>query len=268
MSYDRKWLDEVGSEDSHGRILQALAACVRFGNHVEPANELFLLTMHTTRNFTSPRAWAYSLIGFRDYVAATNHHEARELMELLSGKLKKMFKDVSKDKDWPWPEDTCTYDNSILSQSMILIGRLIHDEEMQKLGEDTLKWLFDKQMVNDKFAPIGNQGWMKKGQERAMWDQQSLEPGGFAMSCISAWHATDDKSWYHRARIAFDWYLGKNMLGLTVYDGNGGVYDALHETRVNKNQGSESLLMFLLGLAAVKNAEREIGDVPVVQRLT
>ena len=262
MSYDRKWLDDVGSEDSHGRALQALAAGVRFGNFPDACNELFLYAMHISVDFKSPRAWAYSMVGLRDYVAATNHLEARELMRVLATRLKALFKDCADCAAWPWPEQTCTYDNAILPQALICCGALMNDGEMRELGERALKWLFDSELSGDKFSPIGNLGGFSKTGQHAQFDQQSIEAGSMVMSCVSALHATNDKAWYTRARVAFDWYMGRNVTGTALYDPlTGGCYDALHETRVNRNMGAESLLMFLQGLAAVKAAEREVGDV-------
>jgi hypothetical protein len=262
MSYSRTWLDEIGSEDSHGRTMQALAACVRFGLHYGCANELFLYAMTRVAEFTSPRAWAYSLIGLRDYVAATGHIEARQLMIDISQKLLGRFESCAGDAKWPWPEDVCTYDNAILPQALICCGRVLGNDAMRSLGERVLIWLFHKEIADDKFSPIGNRGWMTKSGQHAVFDQQSIEAGSVTLSCVSAFHATGDHNWYNRARVAFDWYMGRNALGKALYDpSNGGCYDALHENRLNLNMGAESLLMFLQALAALLAAEREVGEV-------
>ncbi len=264
MSFSREWLDSgSGSEDAHGRALQALAACVRFGNSPECANELFLYAMNSTVRFNSLRAIAYSIVGLRDYVCGTGHIEARALLTTHANNLMRIFTVAANDAAWPWPERLCTYDNAVLPQALIVAGALLGDNAMRQLGFKVLQWLFEKQMdANGKFSPIGNNGWLGREGTRALFDQQSIEAGSMVMSCISAMHAGGDRTWYQRARIAFDWYVGRNALGKALYDPvTGGCYDALHQDRINKNQGAESLLMFLQGLATVKNAERELGEV-------
>ena len=52
------------------------------------------------------------------------------------------------------------------------------------------------------------------------------------------------------ARRAFEWFLGRNDLGMALYDaGTGGCRDGLHVDRLSQNQGAESTLAFLLALA-------------------
>ena len=72
MSYDRRWLEPSGSEDSHGRTLWALAECARAD--ADPARRrwaaaLFKTALPAVEDFTSPRAWAFSLLGLDAYCA-------------------------------------------------------------------------------------------------------------------------------------------------------------------------------------------------------
>ena len=72
-------------------------------------------------------------------------------------------------------------------------------------------------------------------------------------ACLEAYRATADAWWYEQARRAFEWFLGRNDLGLELYDpSTGGCRDGLHEDRVNQNQGAESTLAFLLSLAEMQ----------------
>lgn len=270
MSYDRKWLDKVGSEDSHGRTLQALGACVRFGVHVELTTELFLYAMHVAGDLKYPRSWAFALMGLRDFVIATDHHEAkaiqRDLFERLVATYRANSSEFSTDPDvdknsWLWFEDMATYDNPILPQAMIVTADQLGDEAVLEMGLRSLKWLFDRQVIGDRFVPIGCQGWLKKSGERALYDQQPLEPGSMVLACTSAWHVTNDDVWHRRARLAFDWFMGKNLIGKALYDPEtGGCCDGMHDGSLNANRGAESLLMFLMALVALKTDEVGAAD--------
>lgn len=68
-------------------------------------------------------------------------------------------------------------------------------------------------------------------------------------ACLEAFHITHDAAWMREAKRAFEWFLGRNDLGLPVYDfSTGGCCDGLHPDRVNENQGAESTLAFQLAL--------------------
>ena len=73
MSFDRRWLEDRGSEDSHGRTLWALGECAR--SDASPsrrrwAASLFAEALPTAESFRSPRAWAFTLLGLDAYCAA------------------------------------------------------------------------------------------------------------------------------------------------------------------------------------------------------
>ena len=56
--------------------------------------------------------------------------------------------------------------------------------------------------------------------------------------------------WSREAERAFEWFLGRNDLGLPLHDSiTGGCRDGLHSDRVNENQGAESSLAFYLSWA-------------------
>jgi hypothetical protein len=50
-------------------------------------------------------------------------------------------------------------------------------------------------------------------------------------------------------REAFAWFLGANRLGVSLYDfATGGCCDGMGVAEVNRNQGAESTICFLLSL--------------------
>lgn len=125
---------------------------------------------------------------------------------------------------------------------------------MLETGLKSLRWLVKHQTSDTgSFRPIGSNGFYSRGGERALFDQQPIEAQATVSACIEAYRATQDASWVVEARRAFEWFLGRNDLGLTLHDpSTGGCRDGLHVDRVSHNQGAESTLAFLLALAEMQ----------------
>jgi len=257
MGFDRRWLDQPSSEDCHGRALWALglgAGRSPYRSFQIMAGQLFAQALPTVTDFTSPRAWAFGLLGIHEYLRRMDgDRQAHQIRESLIARLMERY-DRSAKPDWPWFEDELTYDNAKLAHSLILSGRAIGQPEVYTRGLDTLRWLVDVQTSeNGHFRPIGSNGFHRRGGPRAKFDQQPVEAQAMVSACLEAYRATSDTYWYEQAQRAFDWFFGWNDLGLELYSPNtGGCRDALHVDRVNGNQGAESTLAFLLSLAEMR----------------
>ncbi|MCI0534166.1 MAG: glycosyltransferase family 4 protein [Verrucomicrobiales bacterium] len=262
MSFDRRWLEEVGSEDCHGHALWALGLCVAQagqGSFQMLAAELFEQALPVAAEFTSPRAWAFTLIGIDEYLRRfSGDRRANQIRESLTAKLMQRYADAATE-EWHWFEEMVSYANAKLPHALILSGRCMNDATMLETGLKALRWLIKIQTSDaGSFRPIGSNGFFPRGQERALFDQQPIEAQATVSACIEAYHATGDMFWVAEARRAFEWFLGRNDLGLALHDSTtGGCRDGLHIDRVSQNQGAESTLAFLLALAekqALQNA--------------
>jgi glycosyltransferase involved in cell wall biosynthesis len=257
MSFARRWLEEVGSEDCHGHALWALGLCIGHADHGSLrmlAAELFEQALPVTSGFTSPRAWAFTLIGIDEYLRRlSGDRRANQLRESLTTKLMQRYADAATE-DWQWFEDVVSYANANLSHALILSGRCMNNAAILETGLKTLRWLVKVQTSDaGSFRPVGSNGFFQRGEERALFDQQPIEAQATVSACIEAYYATGDMSWAAEARRAFEWFLGRNDLGLPLYDpSTGGCRDGLHVDRVSQNQGSESTLAFLLALAEMQ----------------
>jgi hypothetical protein len=165
---------------------------------------------------------------------------------------------------WPWFETIASYDNARLSQALLLSGQDLGHPEALAVGLRSLSWLASVQRApKGHFRPIGSNGFYASDGSRAHFDQQPLEAQGMVSACLAAFRATHDPVWSREAKRAFEWFLGRNDLGLPLYDsGTGGCGDGLHEDRINANQGAESTLAFLLSLAEMSVAEHGIAPAP------
>jgi hypothetical protein len=255
MNYDRTWLGENGSEDSHGRSIWRLGTAI--SNIEDPgilgiSVRLFKKSLIFVNNSKSVRSIAFSIIGINLYLRIfSGDTEVKRLRDFLAEKLIHEFKQHGK-PDWPWCEDVLTYANAKLPQSLILSGQEMDDDKMIEKGLETLKWLYDLQFLDGHFVPIGNSGWCKKNLVPARFDQPPLEAQAMIDACVEAYRATGSAEWIDRAMMCFNWFLGDNDLGILLYDSRtGGCRDGLTPNGVNENEGSESTLAWLLSLLMI-----------------
>ncbi len=254
MSFDRRWTEDVGSEDSHARSLWALGTCVGRSKDKSMrawAARLLELALPAADSFSSPRAMALAVVGLHEYLRTLSGDRlANAIREKLSCKLLEMLKSNSS-AEWMWLEDIVSYDNAKIPHALILTGRWTSNAEMTEFGLRSLKWLADNQTgPGSHFEPVGSDGFWRRGSAPARFDQQPIEAQAMINACAEAYRSTEDESWLLEARKAFDWFLGGNSLGFSIYDAHsGGCRDGLHMDRVNQNEGAESTLAFLLSLA-------------------
>lgn len=257
LSFDRRWLDEQGSEDCHGRALWALGVGVGRSPYQSfriMAGQLFALALPAVTEFTSPRAWAFSLIGIHEYLSRlTGDSLVHQVREALTARFMELF-EKTRQPDWPWFEEELTYDNAKLAHALILSGGATGQPAVSELGLQVLRWLAEVQTSETgHLRPIGSHGSYRRGGTRPNFDQQPIEAQAMVSACLEAYRATSDSWWYEHAQRAFDWFIGWNDLGLELYyPETGGCCDGLHVDRVNRNQGAESTLAFLLSLAEVR----------------
>lgn len=253
LSFDRRWLDDSGSEDSHARALWALGVGV--GRSPQRsfqimAGQLFAQALPAVTEFTSPRAWAFSLLGIHEYLSRlSGDRTVNQTREALTARLMHIF-DRTARPDWPWFEDKLTYDNAKLAHALIVSGGAAGQAAVFERGLAALRWLADIQTSeHGHLRPIGSNGFYRSGGPRAHFDQQPIEAHSMVSACLEAYRSTSDAQWLEQAHRAFDWFLGWNDLGLELYSpSTGGCRDALHVDRVNGNEGAESTLAFLLSL--------------------
>ncbi len=261
LSYNREWQEEEGSEDSHGRALWALGTVL---GHSEDAGlrgaagRLFEAAVPATLRFSSPRAWAFSVLGMQAYLDWFPGDRAiQSARNLLANRLLDIY-ERSHSKTWHWFEKSLSYSNARLSQALLVVGWKSENKKMIEAGVESLRWLMSVQhhQEDDLFVPIGSRGFYAQDGERARFDQQPVEACATISACLQAFRLSGEKHWLDEAWSAFRWYLGENDLQVPLYDGiTGGCRDGLHPDRVNENQGAESTLSFLMSLLEMQGTE-------------
>jgi len=256
MSFSRQWMEDLGSEDSHGRALWGLGKAVAVlenPGQLALTTTLFNRALKAAEHFVSPRAIAFTLVGMHAYLSKfSGDSEVRRIREFLANKLFNKFKNNAK-KDWPWAEDSLTYANGKLPHALLLCGQWLERSDMTDMGLRSLKWLLTLQTEEGHFVPIGSNGWYEKGGSRARFDQQPIDSNSMIEACVEAFNITRDKTWISSAVMCFNWFLGQNDLNMPLYDAKtGGCRDGLEADGINQNEGAESTLAWLLSLMTLQ----------------
>jgi glycosyltransferase involved in cell wall biosynthesis len=265
MGFDRRWLEDSGSEDSHGRTLWALGQCA-YSDARAPrrswAAALFSEAAPSAQDFRSPRAWAFTLLGLEAFrISDPLNPRAMEWQHQLAGRLMALLAAVET-PDWVWFEDSLAYDNARLPQALIAAGTSTGRQSYIAAGLRSLRWLMALQTApSGVFRPVGSQGFGDRRQQPRAFDQQPLEATATIAACLAAWHADGDPAWRAHAVRAFAWFLGSNDLSISLIDlETGSCRDGLHPGRANENRGAESVVSYLLGLAQIRRLDRFVAE--------
>jgi glycosyltransferase involved in cell wall biosynthesis len=260
LGFDRSWLEPVGSEDSHGRTLWALGQV----SHADSsparrlwAQDLFRAALPQVENFTSPRAWAFTLLGLDAlFASGAGDDFALQLRLRLASRLIKLLRQVESD-DWVWFEEGLSYENARIPEALIRTGLSTGVTGYVLEGLRTLSWLMARQTSPAGwFRPVGTEGFTDRHMPPRAFDQQPVEAAATIAACLAAFEATRDRRWQLDATRAFAWFTGSNDLGESLVEPATGLCrDGLHPDRVNENCGGESVVSYLLALADMQRLD-------------
>ena len=258
---DGRWLEAVGSEDSHGRAVAALGETVlrvddRSARRL--ATDLFDAALPACLDLHHLRPWAYAMLGCVAMLdiapGGPAPVRAHGVLTELGDRLADAFGGPGVDATWPWPEEVVTYDNGVLPRALIEAGRCLDRRSWVELGAGVLRWLDGAQQAPaGHFRPIGNRGWWPRGGRSAQWDQQPIEALSMLEAALAAEAATGDAEFGLLAERAYGWFTGANDLGLPVADpAQGACHDGLGRSGLNPNQGAESTLAWLVAVERMR----------------
>lgn len=250
MGYDRRWLEDAGSEDSNGRTLWALghaAAHAAAPAMRDWAASWFDRSAAMFEQFENPRAIAFAMLGADDRLGHDpGNAQARAIVERGAAFLSALWK-AERRPGWDWFEADLAYDNARLAEALIRAGRRLPSVPLVETGLDALAWLTTYQTAPDgHFRPVGSESFGKPG-ESLPFDQQPLEAWATIAACAAASAATGNALWSTHAETAYAWFLGRNDRHLPLGDARTGrCFDGLTPRGVNRNSGAESVLAFHL----------------------
>ena len=252
MAYDRRFLDEEGTDDTLGRVIWGLGAVVRWGptqrlRHL--AQNMMEKSLPRLEEMQHLRGKAYAILGFYyllDRFAGASRF--RGLLEKFADDLAASYR-THRTEDWRWFEDALTYGNAKLSEALFRAYQSTNNEEHLNIAVESLDFLTSVQWNGAYFELIGNEGWYVKGGPKATFGQQPIDAGYLVEAYLAAYHVTGRDSYLVHAQHAFEWFLGRNRLNVALYDfSDGSVADGIDSSGVSANQGAESVISFLLAL--------------------
>ena len=273
MNFDRTWCEETGSEDSNGRTLWALGVTARDAQvpkHRDWAVSMFDMTASLALELGSPRAHAFAMLGAAAVLEAfPGHTLARTILARFGDELCGLLEEARR-PEWEWFEIVLAYDNARLPEALIRAGTALGRDKLIQCGISTLDWIVGKQTSPEgRFRAIGSESFGRVYAEPLQFDQQPLEAQATIDACSAAFDASHDPRWVEEAAKAYRWYLGQNDLDLPLATAqDGGCFDGLMPTGLNRNQGAESILALQLAGCAIsglaKRAEIVAGPVSAV----
>ena len=256
MSFDRRWLDDGGSDDCCARALEALCLVARHWPQADLrdwASDLAREVIQHVHVWTSLRSRALAvkaLVGADN--AVISETETRRLITEVATPLLRSAQEA--EAGHVWFEPVFSYDNARLPEALILAGECLDDPDMLSAGIDTLDHLIKCQASpHGCFAPIATSSFDTGGAEHAEFDQQPIEALATIDACLAAWRATGLTEYAHTARQAFEWFGGRNVHGIALArPGDGICSDGLTVDGLNRNHGAESIVSYLLAAASVR----------------
>ncbi len=271
MNFDRTWCEDVGSEDSNGRALWALGVTARDARsrkHRDWATMMFDMTASLAFELGSPRAQSFAMLGAAAMLEASPGHQlARSILERFPNEHLALL-DTARRPDWVWFEVVLAYDNCRLPEGLIRAGMALGRRDVIERGLETLEWIISKQKNPEgRFRAVGSESFGRAYAEPLPFDQQPLEAQATIDACCAAFQATGDERWREEAMRAYGWYMGHNDLDLPLATAqDGGCFDGLMPTGLNRNQGAESILALQLSSCAISGLSKATQGVAGTRR--
>ena len=250
LSFKRDYLDEVGSEDSFGRAVWALGYLI--GNspndaYYQSGRMIFFEACPNFEKLQSLRGIANTMIGICYYLMVNKSDESMiEVLRTLTFKIIDQY-DAESSPEWKWFEPILCYDNAILPLSLFYSYQFIKEEKVLSVALEAMNFLISINLKDGYLSLIGNQKWYRKGGERAYFAQQPVDTMAMVLMFYQAFIATNDKQYLNQMYTSFMWFLGENDLRMNLYDfETSGCCDGIEEYGINRNQGAESSLAYLI----------------------
>jgi len=250
LSFKRDYLDELGSEDSYGRAVWSLGYLL--GNapndaYYQTGKMVFFDALPYCTKLESIRGIANTVIGISYYLRSNRDDEAiAELLREMTNKIIAQYKS-EKTKGWNWFESFLTYDNGILPLSLLHAYEILKDEKIRKVALESMEFLTRQSMKDNYLSLIGNEKWYRKGEERSLFAQQPVDALAMVLMYYQAFYVTKNNKYLDLMFSSFMWFLGDNDLRMNLYDfETDGCCDGIERYGINRNQGAESTLAYLI----------------------
>lgn len=252
LNEDLIWKENFFINGEHcGRALSALGEMIYFNQNCDEAKKMFdqIYGLIKSNNTEYIRAIAQTILGLQYY--------RQDEIKIWADKLIEKFS-LEKTNEWKWFEAILSYDIGRVPLSLLTAYQITKNGKYLEIAIESLDFLTEITFDREKncFVFPGNRGWFTKSGKHAVYDQQPLEAGSIVETYCLAYKITKNKKYKNLALKAFAWYSGKNIIKTNMIDSKtGGIHDGFSNKRINKNQGAESVLAYILAYSFIKKIE-------------
>lgn len=261
LGFNRSFLDEVGSEDSFGRTIWVLGYLINHAPNDAYRQAALLIFFNAVPNFMkikSIRGIANIMIGIcyylKTYPSDTN---IKVILTKITDVLLVNF-EQNRSENWYWFESLMAYDNGILPLALLHVSQQLDNDKIKEVAFESMDFLTTHTLKDGHLSVIGNRQWFVKDKERSIYAQQPIDAMAMVLMYHQAFVITQETEYLDKLFTSFMWFLGENDLRMSLYDfETKGCCDGFEEDGVNRNQGAESLLAYLISHLTVLQAFEE-----------
>lgn len=255
-SVDHRVLITENNEEAFGRTLWALGYMVEnppAEAYFQHARDLFNRCLPNIGKLRSLRARAQSLIGLCYYLNRfPDHDRIRKMVTGLADSIIREYNDTATD-GWNWFEPILCYDNALLPLSLWHTYAITKNKDVKKVALESMLFLESKTFDGQKLSLIGNEKWYRKDGERSQFAQQPIDALSMVLLYQKVYEVTGKPVYKERMKQSFTWFTGNNDLQIPLLDEEtGGCCDGIEARGINRNQGAESCLSYLLSFLTVR----------------
>ena len=262
LGFDRQVKDTFCSEDAFGRTIWALGYLL--GNPTrdssyELGKEIFHRSMPHFKAINSPRSIANVMIGICYYLQQfPGDKQMIAQVRSFADILVNLYKHHSS-ANWKWFELYLTYDNGLLPLSLFHASSVLQDDNLKDIATESTDFLATITLAKGYLSPVGNKEWYVKDGNCSTYAQQPVDAMAMVLLFRKAFQLTKNEKYLQQMNTSFMWFLGQNELLTSLYDHESkGCYDGLEKHGLNRNQGAESTLAYLIArLGFALSAERK-----------
>ncbi len=256
LTYWRNLVEEDGSDDAFGRAVWALGLLIRLApcdSMFQVGLDLFVKSCTKFSKLRYARGYANSIFGLYHYIRRFPDQEKYiRIISELADKLVEKFNAYKQD-NWHWFESAMTYDNGLLPASLFTAYSFTENPVYLDVAEASMKFLETNCLFEEQLTLVGNKEWWLANHCMSEYAQQPVDAMAMVIMYDCAYRATGRPELKEKLEICFQWFLGKNDHNLPLYDSQTkGCNDGLEELDVNRNQGAESTIAFLLSWLIAK----------------
>ena len=198
------------------------------------------------------------MIGICYYLKTNPDDEAMKVCLVRMTDILVIHFEQNQSDGWNWFESLLAYDNGILPLALLHASQILENDKAKDIAFKSMDFLTTHTLKDGYLSVIGNRQWFVKDKERSIFAQQPIDAMAMVLMYHQAFVLTGIREYLEMLFTSFMWFLGENDLRMNLYDyETKGCCDGFEDYGVNRNQGAESSLAYLISHLTVLQAYEE-----------